>query len=495
MVSMKNRKTLGELLRGRKGVFSLCLGLTLLLGTAGSMTGCGLQGGSSRKETLSDDPSLVLRIANCEEYIDLGDWGADETITLEDGTKIRGVDSMVKDFEEWYREVYGQKVKVEYSTYGTNEDLYNQMTLGNTFDLVCPSEYMIMKLMMEKRLLPLSKRFREDTKYHYYTKGLSPYIRDRLNTLSMKGEPVSKYAAGYMWGTLGIVYNPAVVKDKDAKTWNLFTNRKYQKRITIKDSVRDSYFGALGIYNQKKLQDLAEEELPEEAYGKELDQIMNDTGEKTVDRVQNILTDMRENAYAMETDAGKQDLVTGKTGACMQWSGDAVFSMDQADEDGVELAYSVPEGASNLWFDGWVMMKDGIRQDPRKQQAAEAFIDFISRPDNVVRNMYYIGYTSCISGGEDPTVYDYLKYNYGAEDDEKDTMDYDVSYFFTSKEDDGRYTFRVPSEQKKRQLYAQYPPKEVLKRCVVMKCFGQEANQRISRMWTNVRCYRFPWEE
>ena len=479
---------------GWKRRIAMVLTAALTLGMAGGLTGCGRLAGGAKADT-GDDPTVVLRIANCEEYIDLGNWAADETITLEDGTKIRGVDSMVKDFEKWYREIYGQKVKVEYSTYGTNEDLYNQMTLGNTFDLVCPSEYMIMKLMTEKRLVPLSKRFREDTKYHYYTKGLSPYIRDRLNGLSMKGEPVSKYAAGYMWGTLGIVYNPVLVKDKDAESWKLFTNKNYRKRITIKDSIRDSYFGALGILNKDRLQALAGEDLPDETYAKDLDRIMNDTGEKTIDRVQNILTDMRENAYAMETDAGKQDLVTGKTGACMQWSGDAVFSMDQADEDGVELSYAVPEGASNLWFDGWVMMKDGISQDSRKQQAAEAFVDFISRPDNVVRNMYYIGYTSCISGGEDPTIYNYLQYNYGAKEDETDIMDYDVSYFFSSKADTGAYTFTVPKEQGKRQLFAQYPPEDVLKRCVVMKCFDQESNQRISRMWTNVRCYRFPWEE
>jgi spermidine/putrescine transport system substrate-binding protein len=197
----------------------------------------------------------------------------------------------------------------------------------------------------------------------------------------------------------------------------------------------------------------------------------------------------------METDAGKQDLVTGKTGACLQWSGDAVFSMDQADEDGVALSYAVPEGASNLWFDGWVMMKDGIRQDKKKQQAAEAFIDFISRPDNVIRNMYYIGYTSCISGGDDPLIYDYLMYNYAADEDEKDTVDYDVSYFFRNTEGKGNYTFAVPKEQEKRQLFAQYPPEDVLERCVVMKCFDQEANRRISQMWTNIRCYRFPWEK
>lgn len=51
------------------------------------------------------------------------------------------------------------RVKVEYSTFGTNEELYSQLNLGNVFDLVCPSDYMIMKLMTENRLEPLSDVF------------------------------------------------------------------------------------------------------------------------------------------------------------------------------------------------------------------------------------------------------------------------------------------------------------------------------------------------
>ena len=65
-------------------------------------------------------------------------------IDLEDGTEIFGENSMVTDFENWYYETYGQKVKVEYSCFGTNEDLYIMLTLVDIYDLVCPSDYMIM---------------------------------------------------------------------------------------------------------------------------------------------------------------------------------------------------------------------------------------------------------------------------------------------------------------------------------------------------------------
>ena len=81
------------------------------------------------------------------------------------------------------------------------------------------------------------------------------------------------------------------------------------------------------------------------------------------------------------------------------------------------------------------MLKNGVGEDKDKQQAAEAFINFNSRPDNAIRNMYYIGYTSVISGGDDPRIFEYADWNYSAEDEEEDTVDYDLAYFFTEDTD------------------------------------------------------------
>lgn len=86
--------------------------------------------GCENKENQSEE--IVLRIANWEEYLDEGGWDEDETIDLDEKTKILGRENMVDDFESWYKKTYGEKVRVEYSTFGTNEDLYNQMTLGDT---------------------------------------------------------------------------------------------------------------------------------------------------------------------------------------------------------------------------------------------------------------------------------------------------------------------------------------------------------------------------
>ena len=78
---------------------------------------------------------VVLRVCNWEEYIDEGGWEDDELIDLP-SEDIFGENSLVSDFEEWYYETYGVPVKVEYSTFGTNEELYSQLNLGNEYDLV-----------------------------------------------------------------------------------------------------------------------------------------------------------------------------------------------------------------------------------------------------------------------------------------------------------------------------------------------------------------------
>ncbi len=421
---------------------------------------------------------LVLRVSNWEEYIDLGDWDDDEVIDLgfEDGETIDiiGVNSMVDDFTEWFNSTHDYSIRVEYSTFGTNEDLYNRLNLGDTYDLVCPSDYMIMQLMREGRLKEFSPEFRDETiETNYYINNVSTFISDAFESFGGQN-----YAAGYMWGTTGVVYNPEKVDVEDVKTWNILRNPKYARQVTVKDNVRDSYFPALGILNAEKL--LSGDGEPYE--------LLNDTDDDTIEAALQILKEIKENVYSFETDSGKADMITGKVVANYQWSGDAVFIMDEAESDDdnpVELWYSVPDECTNLWFDGWVMLKDGIGNDARKQEAAEAFVNFLSMPENAIRNMYYIGYTSAIAG---ETVYEYLKWNYGVDDG----VPYDVSNFFgegfkpltvdadTLDEEDGVIN-------RGRQLFAQYPPKNITERSTIM-CDFQDRLAAINQMWINVRC-------
>lgn len=469
-----------------KKIISYMLCFVLLFTNMILTTGCG---------SSDSDDEIVLRISNWEEYIDEGDWDEEETIELENGTVICSETGIIEDFENWFYETYGKKVRVEYSTFGTNEELYNQISMGDTYDLVCPSEYMIMKMMAEDMLVPFSEDFYDPTiENNYYAKGVSPYIKAVFDNLSINDEPISKYAAGYMWGTLGIVYNPEYVTEEEAAHWDMLLMDKFDKRVTIKDSVRDAYFAGNSIYNKELL--LSEEFMNAEDYYAQMEIMLNATDKETIDAVEDILSDIKKNVYSFETDSGKADMVSGKVVANQQWSGDAVYTLDQAEEEGVMLCYSAPEEATNLWFDGWCMLKDGIDGDPDKQLAAEAFVNFVSKPENAIRNMWYIGYTSVISGGEDESILQYAEYLYSAEDEEEETVEYPIAYFFTgsdeaelTEEEIAMYTITTTPDQTNRQLFAQYPPEDVMKRSVVMAYFDKEGNERINQMWLNVRCF------
>ena len=456
--------------------------------TAGLFSGISFK--SDATEAGKKSP-IVLRVCNWEEYIDEGEWDEEETIDLESGDII-GINHMVDDFEEWYYEKYGREVQVEYSCFGTNEELYNMLTIGDEYDLVCPSDYMIMKLMAEDWLEPFSQEFfDEENEDNYYIRGVSPFIRKVFDENEIGGEKWSKYAAGYMWGVTGIVYNPEEVSREEASTWKIYENENLYRQITIKDNVRDAMFAAVGAVKSDLLTD--ESFTGAEDYSARLMDEMNDVSEETVAAVQDYLQNAKNNLYSFETDSGKSDMITGKVLANYQWSGDAVYTMDQAEEDDFYLEFAVPKESTNLWFDGWVMLKDGMMMDEEKKHAAEAFVNFLSIPENVVRNMYYIGYSSVISGGDDDTIFEYVEWTYGADEeeneDEEPLVEYPVGYFFSGDYEDEDYIFTTWEEQTKRQLYAQYPPKDVIDRSAVMWYFDADANARINRMWINVRCF------
>ncbi len=435
----------------------------------------------------AEEAETVLRVCSWEEYIDLGDWEEDEVIDLDSGD-IFGENSLVEDFETWYYETFGKKVRVEYSTFGTNEDLYNMLTLGDVYDIVCPSEYMIMKLMAEDKVQPLSDAFFDTgNELNYYINGVSPYIRSIFENHDINGVTWDKCAAGFMWGITGFVYNPDVVSPEEASTWKLMGNQNFRRQITIKDNVRDSYFAAVGALKSDLLTSDAFTSDPD--YSMNLQMEMNDVSPEMIDQAQEYLQDIKDNLYSFETDSGKADMITGKVVANYQWSGDAVYTMDQAEEDDYYLNFAVPVESTNIYFDGWIMLKNGIAEDPEKQHAAEAWINFLSRPDNAIRNMYYIGYTSTISGGEDERIFEYLDWMYGAEEDEEDVVDYPVGYFFSEDADNEDYTLTVPEEQLMRQLGAQYPSEEIIRRASIMIYFNAEQNEVINRMWIRVRCY------
>lgn len=334
----------------------------------------------------------ILRVYNWEEYI--SESKEDESIDI------------ITQFEKYCKETLNRNVKVEYSTFGTNENMYNELNLSKkktasgvnySYDLVCPSEYMLLKMMREGMLEKLDM-----SKVPNYAENASPYIQNLFKTLKNEGsdESLYDYAACYMWGTMGYVYNPEIVSDEDAFHWNLLWNDKYKGLGTIKDSVRDSYILAVGYCLEDELNGVLkdyEKDDDSAKYNKRLTEIFNRTDDKTVDTVGKALTELKDKIYGYEVDSGKKEMAQGKIAINFAWSGDAVYTIDEAEtpdagDNALYLKYAVPTEGSNIFFDGWAMPKGA------NVELAQEFINFIESPDNAVLNMDYIGYTPSIGG-------------------------------------------------------------------------------------------------
>lgn len=359
---------------------------------------------------VNDSGSQVLRVLNWEDYIYEQD--------IEEGYTE---DDLINQFEAFVKENYPQykNVKVIYETTDTNETMYNELQTGKThYDLVCPSDYMIQKLLSQNLLEKLDRNLLPN-----YTSYVSEYMRGQLDNISAvnkvtgETEYLKDYAAGYMWGTLGLVFNPGyqTFKDRgyseekvisDMQTWSTLWNEEYKGTISVKDSMRDTY--AIGVIETYKedLRNARNDYLSgitnEVEYNTILTDIFNRCGPENIKDVEKTLTALKENVFGLEVDSGKQDIVTGKIGINFAWSGDACYSIAQAGDaeqvsNPFDLLYSIPELGSNIWFDGWCMPKDEARSDAQ-YELAHLFIDFLSMPENAIQNMDYIGYTSFVGG-------------------------------------------------------------------------------------------------
>ena len=485
-----------------------------------------------------EEDKLVLRVYSWEDYIDDG--------TDDDGNKISP--SVMEDFEAWYLEKYNKEIEVVYDTFATNEVMMNTLKTGKTtYDLICPSDYTIQKMLGNSEETNMLEKFDYNLKDEFGDVILSnyEYISPYLKTL-FESKGWDDYSIPYMWGTLGLIYNPEVVDPVDTEHWNILWNEKYKNMATAKDSVRDTYVvGVMTVYYDE-LMALKEKynagQISTELYNDSVQKIMNrcdnpnDPTEpgNTLKQIEDKLKEMKNNLYGFEVDNGKSDIVTGKIAINFAWSGDAVYSLDTAEEEEVYLNYSVPEEGSNVWFDGWVMLKGA------NVPLAQSFINFLCEPEIAVRNMNFIGYTSGVVSDE---VLDMINEWYGVlpyyDDEEEawmfdgealegdfsetdeprvedgliylgetliecDTEFYEVSlnhYFENADEEvleaikprylkDGKVTMYV--WERGRQFDTQYPSEEVLARCGIMEDFGEQ-NDAVMDMWENVKIGDIPF--
>ena len=419
--------------------FKIFIGAALLTTVALLGIGCG---GEEREQ--------ILKVYNWGDYID---------------------EDLLPEFEEWYEEQTGEKVRIVYQTFDINEVMLAKIENGEAdFDVVCPSEYIVERMMRNELLLPIiTPEFEAEinAKGINYFDCISPYIKEQFSMLEApEGQDPNDYAVGYMWGTTGILYNTKYVSEEEAQSWQLMFDRRLKDKIFVKDAFRDVYSPML-IYAKtleaRKSGELGEDEmLPIET----IRELMYDSSDSSIALVESYLKQMKDLVAGWEADFGKEMMTQEKAWINLMWSGDAVWAIEEAAEVDVELAYAVPKEGSVVWFDGWVIPKYA-----ENTRAARYFIDFMCKPENAIRNMDATGYVSVITTEE---VLEAMR------DDELETV-CDLSYLF--KHSDGTPIEGADSVHIDDVLY---PDRSVIERCGVMHDSGDRTD-RMLEMWSRVK--------
>lgn len=394
----------------RKLIWSIVAGLWLL-------TSCG-EGKKARES--------ILKIYNWGDYID---------------------EEVLRDFPRWYKEQTGEEVKIIYQVFDINEIMLTKIARGKEdFDLVCPSDYIIERMMNMNLLQPIDRNF---GKTPDYTRNIAPYIEQELNKLGKPGQTTTDYAVPYMWGTTGILYNTAYVPQEDVESWACLWNPRYKGKILMKDSYRDAYGVAmLYAYRDK----LAKGEIT-------VDSLINDYSTSAIDTAAVYLKRMKPLLAGWEADFGKEMMTKSKVWLNMTWSGDAQWAIEEAKKIGIGLDYAVPEEGSTIWYDGWAIPKYA-----RNPKAASYFINYLCRPDIAIRNMETIGYVSAVAS---PEIMEY------AQDSTLKAYS-DASYFFGE------------AGKKIKVNHTMYPDIKIVERCAMQRDFGTHTEEVLD-MWSSVK--------
>ncbi len=308
----------------------IALGITLVCLTA--LSSC----------TAKEGKETTLYVYNWGEY-------------MADGSE--GSMDVNKAFEEYYEKTFGEKVKVNYSTFSSNEDLYAKISSGTvSYDVICPSDYMIQRLRDEDYLAKLNYEniphvsnlspdfYGESAIYDYYDEG-------------------NLYSVPYLYGMIGIIYNKTMVAEADIGSWELMWNEKYKGNILQFNNPRDAFGTA-----QYKLK-IDVNTATEAEWRLALEELKAQ---------KNIVQ-----GYVMDEVFNKME--NGSAAIAAYYAGDYLSMY----ENNPDLEFFYPEEGTNLYIDAMCVPKAS-----KNKVIAERYIDFLLQKEAAIENAQYTYYAT-----------------------------------------------------------------------------------------------------
>ena len=289
---------------------------------------------SARQET------ITLNVYNWGQYI--AD-GSDDSLEV------------IKAFEERY-----PNIKVNYSTYDSNEIMYSKLSNGGiTVDVIIPSDYMIARMIQEDMLLELD--FDNIPNYQY--------IDENFRNTSY--DPENRYSVPYTWGTVGILYNTKYVDEADVTGWELLWNEKYAGKILMFGNSRDAF----GIAQYRLGYDV------------------NTTDEAELRACAQLLMEQKPVLQQYVMDEIFATMENEEAWIAPYYAGDCLVMM----ENNPDLAFYLPEEQGfNLFIDAMC-----IPTCCQEKEAAELFINFLCDPEIAGANMDWICYSTPLSAAKE----------------------------------------------------------------------------------------------
>lgn len=292
----------------------------------------------SSKEDLSGTNQVI--IYNWGEYLD------PEVITLFE--KETGINVVYEEFE-------------------TNEIMYPKVQSGAiAYDVVCPSDYMIQRMIENDLLAELNFDNIPNVKN----------IGQEYFKQSRQFDSENKYSVPYCWGTVGILYNKTMV-DEPIDSWSVLWDEKYIDNILMQDSVRDAFAVALKYKGHS----------------------LNSTDLDELEEAKELLIEQKSLVQAYVIDQVRDKMIGNEAAIGVIYSGEAIYTQ----LENPNLEYVIPKEGSNVWIDSWVIPKNA-----KHKENAEAFINFLCRPDIAKMNFDYITYSTPNTAAreliEDPAI-------------------------------------------------------------------------------------------
>ena len=250
-------------------------------------------------------------------------------------------------------------IKVIYDTFETNEEMYPVIQAGGVvYDAVCPSDYMIEK-MMQNHLL-------QEVNFNNVP-NINEIGKDYMK-MCEQFDPGNKYVVPYTTGTVGILYNKKMLDDLGVPyptKWADLWNPKLKGEILMQDSVRDAFMVAL----------------------KKEGHSMNTVSDAELDEALQDLIKQKPLVQAYVVDQVRDKMIGEEAAVGVIYSGEILYVQGELEGTDVEIDYAIPEEGTNVWFDGWV-----IPWNAKHKENAEKWMNFLCRPDIAAKNFEYITY-------------------------------------------------------------------------------------------------------